>query len=186
MLRTIAVVEDRPWLLLGLVFAATLLFGFVVQAAGSAYLRWMADPIVLTYRTTLSYTSATVGDAMLLPLANVFITSQLALWRRRPRTAEIAGALLAGATLTIVVHLYQAANALLNWTMLAPYSWTPLGYFHAGFMWAELSLVVFFWGQVARLAKEQPRAIFSQRVLMVVLCSIVFVRLLLGDYGYFA
>ena len=186
MLRTIAVVEDRPWLLLALVFAATLLFGFVVQAAGSAYLRWTADPIVLKYRTTLSYTSAIVGDAALLPLVNVLITSQLALWRRRPRVAEVAGALLAGATLTVAVHLYQAANALLNWTMLAPYSWTPLGYFHAGFMWAELSLVVFFWGQVALVAKERPRVIFSQRIFLVVLCSIVFLRLLLGDYGYFA
>ena len=186
MLRTIAVVEDRPWLLLALVFAATLLFGFVVQAAGSAYLRWTADPIVLKYRTTLSYTSAIVGDAVLLPLVNVLVTSQLALWRRRPRPAEVAGALLAGATLTVAVHLYQAANALLNWTMLAPYSWTPLGYVHAGFMWAELSLVVFFWGQVALVAKERPRVIFSQRIFLVVLCSIVFLRLLLGDYGYFA
>ncbi|MFN2519778.1 MAG: hypothetical protein ABR525_01895 [Candidatus Limnocylindria bacterium] len=186
MLRTIAVVEDRPWLMLALIFAATLVFGFVIQAAGSAYLRWTADPIALKYRTTLSYTSAIVGDAVLLPLANVFIASQLALWRRRPRVAELAGALLAGATLTVAVHLYQAANALLNWTMLAPYSWTPLGYLHAGFMWAELSLVVFFWGQVALVAKEQPRAIFSHRILMVVLCSVVFLRLLLRDYGYFA
>ncbi len=185
MLRSVAIVEERPWLLWAGVFLATLLFGFAVQAAGSAYLRWTADPIVLNYRTTLSYTSALVGDAVLLPLVNVFMTSQLALWRRRPHLAEIGGALLGSAVITVGVHLYQAANALLNWTMLSPYSWTGLGYVHAAFMFSELSLVLFFWGQVARIAAERPRAIFSHRILIVVLCSLFFLRLVFGDYGYF-
>ena len=87
MLRTVARVEERPWILLGLVFFATCFFGFLVQAAGSAWLRWHDDPIVLTYRTTLSYTSALIGDAILIPLANVFIVGQLLAWRRQPRIA---------------------------------------------------------------------------------------------------
>ena len=41
MLRTVARVEERPWILLGLVFLATCFFGFLVQAAGSAWLRWL-------------------------------------------------------------------------------------------------------------------------------------------------
>ncbi len=186
MLRTVGAVEERPWVVLALVYVATLVFGFIIQAAGSAYVRWAADPLVLQYRTTLSYTSAIVGDAVLIPLVNVFITGQLLVWRRRPRSAEIAGAIMGGALLTLFVHLYQAANALLNWTMTAPYRWTPLGYLHAAFMFAELSFVIFFWGQVALLAKERPRAILSQRVLLVLLCGLIFLRLLLGDYGYFA
>lgn len=184
MLRTVAAVEERPWVLFGSVFLATLVFGFAIQAAGSFYLRWTADPIVSHYRTTLSYTSALVGDGVLLPLVNVFIAAQLWEWRRRPRISEVALSLLAGGALTIGVHLYQAVNALLNWTMTAPYAWTPLGYVHGAFMFAELSLVVFFWGQVGLVAREQPRAIFSRRILFVVLCSLVFLRLLLGDYGY--
>ena len=186
MLRTVAAYQPRPWVLLASVFFLTLLFGFVTQAAGSLYLRWTADPITLTYRTTLSYTSAIVGDAFLLPLVNLFIVSQLAVWRRRPHIAEVTGALLGGGVLTIAVHLYQATHALLNWTMTQPYSWTPLGYVHAAFMFSELSLVLFFWGQVAQVAREQPRAIFSHRVAIIVLCSLVFLRLVLGDYGYFA
>lgn len=186
MLRTVAIVEERPWLALAAVFTVTLLLGFGVQAAGSVYLRWTDDPIAATYRTTLSYTSAVVGDAFLLPLVNVLIVAQLWEWRRTPHASEIALSLLGGAALTVGVHLYQAANDLLNWTMLAPYSWTPLGYVHAGFMFAELSFVLFFWGQVGLVARDQPRAIFSRRILFVVLCSLVFLRLLLGDYGYFA
>jgi len=186
LLRTITLAEERRWILLAGVFAATLIFGFVIQAAGSFYLRWTADPIALHYRTTLSYTSALVGDALLLPLVNVLMTVQLWEWRRRPHWSEVVAALLAGATLTLGLHLYQAANALLNWTMLEPYEWTPLGYAHAEFMFAELSFVLFFWGQVGLVSRDRPRAFFSRRILLVMLCSLVFLRLLLGDYGYFA
>ena len=186
MLRTVARVEERPWLLLGLVFVATCFFGFLVQAAGTVWLRLHADPIAANYRTTLSYTSALVGDAILLPLVNVCVVSQLAVWRRRPRAHEIAGAMIASAAITGFVHLYQAANHLLNWTMTQPFRWTGLGYEHAAFMFAEIALVLFFWGQTALVAKESPRAILSHRVAFVILCGLVFLRLVFGDYGYFS
>lgn len=185
MLRTVAVAQERPWLALGTVAFLTLFFGFLTQAGGSMYLRLAGDPMASAYRTTLTYTSALIGDAILLPLVNVFITAQLWEWRRRPNVSEIVLSLLAAAVLTIGVHLYQAANAIINWTMTKPYEWTAFGYVHAGFMFAELSLVLFFWGQVGLVARDQPRAIFSRRIAMVVLCSLVFMRLLLGDYGYF-
>ncbi|HEV8537060.1 MAG TPA: hypothetical protein VGR87_15250 [Candidatus Limnocylindria bacterium] len=185
MLRSVTRVEQRPWLLLGLVFLVTWIFGFLIQAAGSAWLRWQDDPIAANYRTTLSYTSAIIGDGVLIPLVNVFIVSQLLIWRRSPRGAEIAGALLGGALITSIVHLYQAANALLNWTMTQPYRWSGLGYAHAAFMWAEISLVLFFWGQVALVAKENPRAILSHRIWLVALCGLAFLRLVFTDYGYF-
>lgn len=186
MLRTVAAVEERPWLALAMVFLVTLFFGFLTQAAGSLYLGLTHDPIVHTYRTTLSYTSALVGDAILLPIVNMLMAAQLWEWRRHPRMSEIVLSLLAGSALTVGVHLYQAINEILNWTMMTPYSWTFLGYVHGGFMLAELSFVLFFWGQVGLVARDQPRAIFSRRIAFVVLCSLVFMRLLLGDYGYFA
>ena len=185
MLRTVAAVEQRPWLLLGIVFMTTVLLGFLVQAAGNVYLRWTADPLVTHYRATLSYTSAIVGDGLLIPMVNVFMTSQLALWRRRPGLSEVALSVLGGGLVTAFVHLYQAVNDLRNWTMTSPFQWTPLGYYHAAFMWTEISFVLFFWGQVGLVARDSPRAIFSQRILMVCLCGLLFLRLLFADYGYF-
>jgi hypothetical protein len=184
MLRTVSAVEQRPWLLLAGVFFATMFFAFVVQAAGNVYLNWRADPIVTEYRTTLTYTSAVIGDGLLVPLVNVLMTSQLVAWRRKPRGAEIVGAVLGAAVMTVGVHLYQAVNALLNWTMTRPFEWTPLGYYHALFMWTELTFVLFFWGQVALVGKDHPRAILSQRVAFVFLCGALFLRLLFADYGY--
>jgi hypothetical protein len=177
-------VEQHPWRLLAVVFLTTAFFGFLINALGNVYLRWRMDPIVTEYRATLSYTSAVIGDGILIPLVNVFMTSQLALWRRRPNVREIAGAVLGGALITGAAHLYQATQDLRNWTMTRPWDWTPLGYYHALFMWTELSFVLFFWGQVALVGKENPRAILSQRIGFVILSSALFLRLLFADYGY--
>src|SRR2546425_5933305 len=121
MLRTVAAVEQRPWLLLGLVFIATCIFGFLIQAGGSVYLQLRADPIAFQYRTTLSYTSAIVGDGILIPLANVLITSQLVTWRRRPHVAEIGGGVLLGAPVPALLPPYPAADDLPHWAMTAPH-----------------------------------------------------------------
>lgn len=185
MLRTVTAVEQRPWLLLALVFLATAFFAFWVQAIGNIYLRWRADPLVTEYRATLSYTSAVIGDGVLIPLVNVFMTSQLALWRRRPNLREIAGPILGSALITVGVQIYQATQDLRNWTMTSPWNWTPLGYYHALFMYAEISFVLFFWGQLALIAKENPRAILSYRVALMFACGALFLRLLFSDYGYF-
>src|SRR5437773_11580577 len=135
MLHTVSAVEQRPWLLLASVFAATVFFGFIVQAVGNVYLNWRADPIVSEYRTTLTYTSAVIGDGLLIPLANVFITSQLVAWRRRPRAAEIVGAVLGAGAVSVGVHPCLAVSALLNWAMVKSFHWSPPGFFHALLIW---------------------------------------------------
>ena len=184
MLRTVAAVEQRPWLLFLVVFTATCFFGFLVQAFGNLYLRYENDPLVLHYRATLSYTSAVIGDGVLIPLVNVCMAGQLALWRRRPALSEVGLSVLAGGLLTGGVHLYQAVNNLRNWTMTSPFNWTPMGYYHATFMWAELSCVLFFWGQVGLVARDNPRAVITHRIGMVLLCGLLFLRLVFADYGY--
>jgi hypothetical protein len=184
MQRTVASVEQRPWLLFAIIFLSTAFFGFLVQALGNVYLRWRMDPLVTEYRATLSYTSAVIGDGILIPLVNVFMTSQLALWRRRPNFREVGGAVFGGALVTLLVHLYQATQDLRNWTMTKPWDWTALGYYHALFMWAEISFVLFFWGQLALIAKRNPRALLSYRVAFVLLGGALFLRLLFADYGY--
>jgi hypothetical protein len=184
MLRTVTAVEQRPWLLLAVVFVATAFFGFAVQALGNVYLSWRDDPLVHQYRSTLSYTSAIVGDGILIPLVNVFITSQLVTWRRRPHLSELALSVLGGGLITGGVHLYQAVNDLRNWAMPLPFQWTSIGYYHAAFMWTELACVLFFWGQVGLIARENPRAAISYRVAFAFLAGALFLRLLFADYGY--
>lgn len=182
--RVVGFAEDRPFAVLVLVAAATYFLAFLINALGSAFLEWRHDPLVLHYRDTLDFTSAIVGDGFLIPIANVLVVAQLMAWRRAPRGREVFAALLFGAALTLAVHVYQAVNVLVNWTMPRPYSWTLLGYTHALFMWAELSLLAFFWSQAGLVARLDRRAALHPRLLFVVLCMAIFLRLLLADYGY--
>ncbi len=181
--RALLLKSDQQALSLG-VFLTTFFFAFAIPAAASVYLHWLEDPLVEVYRSTLSYTSALVGDAILIPLLNVFIFQQLRTWNVRIKAGDVIGALTVGALLTLGVHLYQGQNELLNWTMPEPFVWTVIGYLHAFFMAAELALVLFFWTSVAYTAQARGRAFLSIRVLAVLFCCIVFIRLLLGDYGY--
>jgi hypothetical protein len=182
--RAAAFAEARPTALLFAVALGTYVFAFLVNALGSAFLESRNDPLVTHYKDTLQYTSAIVGDGFLIPIANVLVVAQLLEWRRVPRAREVVGALAFGAALTLIVHAYQALNALVNWTMPHPYSWTLLGYTHALFMWAELSLLTFFWSQAALVARLDRRAALHPRLLFVGLCMVIFLRLLLADYGY--
>lgn len=182
--RALSFAEERPIALLFVVASLTFLFGFLVNAAGSALLEWRRDPLVTGYRDTLDFTSAIVGDGVLLPLVNVMVVSQLIQWRRAVRAREVVGPVLFGAGLTLAVHAFQAANELVNWTMPRPFAWTALGYTHALFMWSELALLTFFWSQAALIARLDRRAALHPRLGFVLLCMAVFMRLLLADYGY--
>ena len=104
--------------------------------------------------------------------------------RFTPALSEVALSILAGAFVTGYVHVYQALNDLRNWAMPAPWEWTSIGYYHAAFMWAEISLVLFFWGQVGLVGRDNPRAVFTHRIGMVFVCGALFLRLLFADYGY--
>ncbi len=182
--RARAFAEERPLSLLVLVAVATFVLGFLVNAVGVTLLELRHDPLVTSYRGTLDFTSAIVGDGFLLPLTNVMVVSQLVDWRRAPRPREIVGPLLFGAAATLAIHAYQAANAMVNWTMPHPYGWTTLGYTHALFMWAEISLLAFFWSQAGVIARLDPRLALHPRLVFVLLCMAVFTRLVLADYGF--
>lgn len=163
---------------------ATFFFAFLVNAVGSAVLEWRRDPLVTQYKDTLEFTSAVIGDGILIPFVNVAVVSQLYQWRRAVRQREIVAPLVFGALLTLSAHVYQATNGLVNWTMPHPFAWTVLGYTHALYMWAQLSFLAFFWSQAALIARLDPRAALHPRLLFVLLCMAVFLRLLLADYGY--
>ncbi len=182
--RAMTFAEERPTAALFVVAILTFCFGFLLNAVGSAVLEWRRDPLVTHYRDTLDFTSAIVGDGVLIPLANVLVISQLMQWRRAPRAREVFAAVVFGGALTLAVHSYQAMNALVNWTMPRPFTWTVLGYTHGLFMWSELSLLAFFWSQAALLARLDRRAALHPRLLFVLICMSVFMRLLLADYGY--
>jgi hypothetical protein len=56
--------------------------------------------------------------------------------------------ILAAIAITIFVHLEQAITKQTNWTMPKPWCWNSFGFYHALFMMVNLTLALFFIGQL--------------------------------------
>jgi hypothetical protein len=161
----------------------TLIVAFGIQAAVNYWLLRHRSPLVLEYRATLGYSSAVIGDGLLMPIINVLIASNLMDWRRDIRLRSFWPAPVISALVTATVHWYQASHDLVNWTMPRPYRWTGMGYYHATFMFAELTLIVYFLAHTLwKLRTEGIGSISPRRVGLVLLGISLFCDLLMRDY----
>lgn len=161
----------------------TLIVAFGIQAAINVWLLWHDTMLVVRYRATLGYQSAVFGDGMLIPMVNVIIASLLLDWRRSIRLRSFLPALALSALVTGTVHWYQASRGLVNWTMPQPYHWTVVGYYHAAFMFGELSLVAYFLAHTLwKLRTEGLPGISVRRVGFILVGLSLFCDLLLRCY----
>lgn len=169
--------------LLGLVGVITMIFAFGIQAADNAWLLWHDAPLVEHYRATLTYRSAVIGDGMIIPVVNALIVMTLLDWGGGLRWRQVIAPSVVALGVTAAVHWYQASHNLINWTMPHAYQWTAMGYYHAAFMWSELSILAFFIARtVHRLRAEGTSALADKRLGLIVIGLWLFVNLLMGDY----
>ena len=170
------------------IFGLTGVAAFGVNAAGHAWMLWRGNPLVRRHRATLAYRSALVGDSVLLPLVNVLLDRQLDAWGNglRPgylRRGLLVRALLVGMGLTALVHGYQGAQELTNWTMPRPWRWNALGYYHAVYMAGQFTLLAYFCGAAGtRLRDAGAVALVTRRLLAVAALLAAFGLLLYKDY----
>ena len=160
---------------------ATFVFGLLAGTLLNLYLVATNDPVVHQLRTVTSYQSAIFGDGLVLPVVNMAATSYLT--RRRgqvgKRTALVA--LMLGAALTGYVHVMQAANELVNWSMPTPWHWNGVGLLHALYMFAVVS---WLWLFVLALLGGAKRPTAMPREAGIVLAGVLFfLYLLRQDYG---
>ena len=173
-------VEEDARLLVLAAGLATLFFGFLASALLNLYLVAVNDPIVSELRTVLSYRSAILGDGLVLPLVNMTATSYLLRQRRHVGARMVLAALMLGAGLTTYVHVMQAANDLVNWSMPTPWHWNGIGAMHALYMFSVVSLLWLFLLVVIKVG-ERPSAI-PREARMVLAGIVVFFFLLRWDY----
>ena len=89
--------------------------------------------------TVFSYLSGVIGDGVLIPFANLgayLVLRQLfplIRWRRLPLYIAL------GFMTAFACFLGQAGLQIVNWSMPAPYTWSPVGEFHFFVMWSELT-----------------------------------------------
>lgn len=159
---------------------ATFFFGFLAGAIANFYLLVIGSPLVLHYRTVLSYKSAILGDGIILPVINMIIMGFL-LERREYLTKRIARmALVSGLAITAYFHINQAMQGIINWAMPTPWHWNGIGLWHAVYMFSVTSFLSLFYLVSIRFIareKELPRQVF-----IVTLGIIIFFILLRLDY----
>jgi hypothetical protein len=138
-------VHDAPSVPQGRAFGAGALVGAGVFVAGFGVLNVLA--LTLEYDTDLrglgDYSSATWGDAVLLPLA-AFLLVSVVVGSTMTRVDRFVGA--AGAALGVLVGTTVQAAWLadpspeLNWTLIAPGVFNAAGWYHAAFLVAVAGL----------------------------------------------
>jgi hypothetical protein len=159
---------------------ATFVFGLLAAAMVNLYLIATNDPVVHQLPTVISYKSAIFGDGLVLPIVNMAAASYVAKQRGQIGKHMVLFALLLGAALTAYVHVMQATNDLVNWSMPMPWHWNGLGAMHALYMFAVVSWLWLFLFVVVKVA-QRPTSI--PREAGVVLAGVlVFLFLLRLDY----
>lgn len=130
--------EKARWVIPGTIF-----FGFLVNALSHAFLLAKGDPLVKQHRGTLQFRSAWIGDGVLLPVINLAAGKLLAQSDPAGAKAGLAAGTALSTVVTGTMHVMQAKQGLVNWSMPEPWRWNALGYYHFAFMWLQLAWVGF-------------------------------------------
>ena len=111
-------------------------------------------PLIKKHRPTLTFRSAIIGDGVILPIVNVLIMRSLVRWNPRLGSTPAAIAIAGGSAISLLFHLVQGRQGMVNWTMTRPWRWNWLGYYHFVFMATQFSFMALY---VAELVKRMRR-----------------------------
>ncbi len=123
----------------------TFLFGFAVPALLNIFLLFIKSPLVIQFRGSLNFISSILGDGIVLPIVNMLIASFLIKNRGLIRSTYFLIAFISGFLITFYFKSVQATQGLVNWSMLKPWNWNILGFFHGAYMFSVASLVSLFY-----------------------------------------
>lgn len=120
------------------IFLGTCFFSFGVQTLFYIWYLARNEPIIDKYKTVFSYWSGFVGDAVLIPVTNVFAILALNdLGNPYLDFTVWIPSIFVGLGVTFTMHWGQKHYNLTNWTMPQKGKWTLLGIYHSLFMFCE-------------------------------------------------
>ncbi len=160
---------------------ATFFFGFFAGAVVNVYLISIKSTLVTTFRASLTYVSAIVGDGIVLPVVNMVIVSFLLASKEQVTRKTVNLALFFGLCITLYFHITQALTGLVNWTMPAPWHWNILGVWHAFYMFSVSSLIAGFYLMVIKMVRHKKSV--TKEAIIVTLGIVIFLYLLRLDYN---
>lgn len=158
----------------------TFFFGFGAGAILNFYLLAINNPLVTEYRSVLTYSSAILGDGIILPIINMVAMAYFLKNREYLVVTTLRLALVVGLVITLYFNISQAVNGIVNWAMPQPWQWNFIGLWHAIYMLLVASFLSLFYLVTIRvLAREKE---LPSSVLLVTLGLVIFFLLLRLDY----
>lgn len=130
----------------GITFAAAL----GVSGGTNAVMLALRHPLIKKHRATLSFRSAIIGDGVILPIVNVLMMRSFVRWNPRLGGAPSAAAIPAGPAISLLFHLAQGSQGMVNWTMTRPWRWNLLGYYHFVYMATQFSYMALYVGELLK------------------------------------
>lgn len=164
-----------------LVALITFFFSFGVQSLWFCWYKYKEDEIIKDHKHVFNYLSGVVGDALLIPLINVFAVSSL-LEQSSLNHGLVGVSFLGGIAVTTGFHLIQLKLSLTNWTMPEVGKWTNLGIYHALFMFFETSLLILTLLNFVQNIVISKNTVLLLPILQGLLVLFVFLLTMIYDY----
>ena len=106
------------------------------------------NELIKQHRATLTFRSAIFGDGLILPFINVLMMRSFRRWRPRLSARTAAAPVVGGSLISLMFHVAQGRNELVNWTMPKPWRWNLLGYYHFVYMATQFSYMLLYLTQL--------------------------------------
>lgn len=129
-------------------------------------------------KTLLEYLTGIIGDGLIAPIINVVVFVFFTTIHLKPQKRTVIKMFALALITDILVHFFQGALSLTNWSMPKPFVWNFAGYWHMVSLPTQMTYLYYFfytvvknWREVKnKVALKKPiLAVFGLMLLFVVL-----------------
>lgn len=139
--------------------------------------------LIKKHRPTLTFRSAIFGDGLILPFVNVLMMNAFKVWKPRLSAGTAIAPVVGGSAISLMFHIVQGKNGMVNWTMTRPWKWNLLGYYHFVYMATQFSYMLLYLTQLGgRWAKGEITAEQKRDLALIGANMAAFAVLLKTDY----
>lgn len=142
------------------------------------------NDLIKKHRPTLTFRSAIFGDGLILPFVNVLIMNSFKKWQPRLSTGTALVPAVGGSAISLLFHIVQGKNGMVNWTMTRPWKWNLLGYYHFVYMATQFSYMLLYLTQLGgRWTKGEITGAQKRDLALIGANMVAFAVLLQTDYA---
>jgi hypothetical protein len=169
--------------LLAATAVATFAAALGVSGGTNVWMLITGNPLIKEHRPTLTFRSAIFGDGILLPVINTIMMKSFVRWRPSMSGRTVLLPVLGGSAVSLLFHIAQGKNGLVNWTMTRPWKWNFLGYYHFVYMSTQFSYMLLYFSQLIGHWREGEVGDEQKRdIALIAACLGLFGLLLYTDY----